>query len=78
MFGYVNLRITDVDFFCRDVNTFKSDVNIEQGNKVLDAKSLLSLINLDFTKPNKVEIFTENKYELDAFEDLIRRYKGEE
>ena len=77
MFDYVNLKITDVDFFCRDVNTFNAEINIGEGNKVLDAKSLLSLINLDFSKPIKVEIITDDSYELERFKDLLRRYGGE-
>ena len=75
MFGYVNLKITDVDFFCRDVNTFNAEINIGEDNKVLDAKSLLSLINLDFSKPIKVEILTHDCYELGRFEELIKMYK---
>lgn len=78
MVGYVNLKLSDVDFFCRDVNTFKSDVNAGEGNRVIDAKSLLSILTLDFSKPVKIEVITEDKYEIDAFKDLLRRYKGEE
>ena len=78
MVGYVNLKISDIDFFCRDVNTFKSDVNAGEGHRVIDAKSLLSLLTLDLSKPVKIEVITEDKYEIDAFKDLLRRYKGEE
>lgn len=78
MVGYVNLKISDIDFFCKDVNTFKSDVNAGEGNRVIDAKSLLSLLTLDLAKPVKIEVITEDKYEIDAFQDLLRRYKGEE
>ena len=75
MFDYIRLKMVDVDFFCRDVNTFKADINIGEGNRILDAKSLLSLINLDFNKPIKVEILSDDNYELGRFEELVKRYK---
>ncbi len=74
MIGYVKLRISDVDFFCRDVNYFKSDINIGEKNRMVDAKSLLSLLTLDLSQKNKVEIISDDEYELNLFADLLRRY----
>lgn len=47
MFGYIKLNITDIDSFCRDVNTFKADINAGEGNRLIDPKSLLSIMTLN-------------------------------
>lgn len=78
MVGYIVLKVTDIDHFCRDVNTFKADINAGEGNRVIDAKSLLSITTLDLSKQVRVEIITDDEYELDKFEDLLRRYGGDE
>lgn len=77
MTGYVKLNITDVDRFCRDANTFKSDINAGEGNRIIDPKSLLSIMTLDLLKKIKVEIITEDEYELGRFKELLEKYKGE-
>ncbi len=74
MIGYVKLKLSDVDFFCRDVNHFKSDINIGEKNRMVDAKSLLSLLTLDLSQKIKVEIISDDEYELNLFADLLRRY----
>lgn len=78
MIKYVKLKISDIDNFCRNMNTLEhSDINVGEGNVILDAKSLLSLITLDFTKDIRVEIITNNERELKLFEEILERYKGE-
>ena len=75
MTGYVKLNITDVDRFCRDVNTFKADINAGEGNRVIDPKSLLSIMTLDLLKKIRVEIITNDKYEIGRFKELLEKYK---
>lgn len=78
MIKYVKLKISDIDNFCRNMNTLEdSDINVGEGNIMLDAKSLLSLTTLDFTKDIKVEIITNDERELKLFEEILERYKGE-
>lgn len=77
MFGYVKLNITDVDRFCRDVNTFKADINAGEGNRVIDPKSILSIMTLDLLKKIRVEIITDDEYEIERFKELLNKYKGE-
>lgn len=75
MFKYINLKITDVDNFCKNMNTLKySDINVGERNHSIDGKSLLGLITLDFTKQIRVEIITNNEYELKLFEEILNRY----
>lgn len=77
MTGYVKLNIIDVDRFCRDVNTFKADINAGEGNRVIDPKSLLSIMTLNLLERIKVEIITDDDYEIDRFKELLEKYKGE-
>lgn len=78
MVKYVKLKISDIDNFCRNMNTLEhSDINVGEGNIILDAKSLLSLTTLDFTKDIKVEIITNDERELKLFEEILEKFKGE-
>lgn len=76
MVKYVKLNITDIDSFCRNMNTLEhSDINVGEGNVILDAKSLLSLTTLNFNKDIRVEIITNDKRDLKLFEEILERYK---
>lgn len=75
MVGYVKLNITDVDSFCKDVNTFKADINAGEGNRVIDPKSLLSIMTLDLLKKIRVEIITDDEYEINRFRELLNKYE---
>jgi len=76
MVKYVKLKVSDIDSFCRNMNTLEnSDINIGEGNVILDAKSLLSLTTLNFTKDIRVEIITNDENETRLFEEILERYK---
>lgn len=76
MVRYVKLKVSDIDSFCRNMNTLEnSDINIGEGNVILDAKSLLSLTTLNFTKDIRVEIITNDENETRLFEEILERYK---
>lgn len=75
MSGYIKLNITDVDNFCKDVNTFKADINAGEGNRIIDPKSLLSIMTLDLLKKIKLEIITEDDYEIGRFKELLEKYE---
>lgn len=76
MVGYVKLNLSDVDYFCRDVNTFKSNVYALEESKIINLKSLLSILTLDLTKQLEIKIDSEDRNELDAFKELMRIYGG--
>lgn len=42
--------IEEAKQFVSEMNEFPMDINIEDGHIVLDAKSLLAVLNLDFSK----------------------------
>lgn len=76
MVGYIKLNLSDVDYFCRDVNTFKSNVYALEESKIINLKSLLSILTLDLTKQLEIKIDSEDRNELDAFKELMRIYGG--
>lgn len=76
MVEHVRLKVSDVDNFCRNMNTLiHSDINIGEKNHIFDGKSLLALTTLDFTKDICVEIITDNEYELERFKEILKLYK---
>lgn len=78
MTAYVKLELTEVDSFCRNTNNIKSYIyaEVNEENKVVNMKSLLSILTLDLSKEIRVRIDSEDKRELDAFEEIIKRYGG--
>lgn len=75
----IKLDSREIDYFCNALNrSIKSKVTIGNDIKMLDAKSLLSLLTLDFNETHEIEIYTENDSEIELFKDLLRRYGGVE
>ena len=76
MTGKIKLQLNEVDYFCSKINTLDSDVYAKDSEKTIDIKSLLSILTLNLSEEIIVYIDSENKYELDAFKDIITRYGG--
>ena len=76
MTGHINLTIKDIDHFCRMANTIDADVNIGSGNRIFDAKSLISLLNLDMNVSNKIVLLSDNEEDIKKFKELLRIYGG--
>ena len=76
MIVYLKLNLSDVDYFCRDVNTIKSQVFAIEENKIINLKSLLSILTLDLNKQLKIKIDSRDEKELKAFKELMRIYGG--
>ncbi len=76
MTGKIKLQLNEVDYFCRNINTLDSYVYTKDSEKTINIKSLLSILTLNLSEEIIVCIDSENKYELDAFKDIITRYGG--
>lgn len=76
MIGYLKLELTDVDSFCRNINTFKSSVVAVEGNNTIYIKSLISLLTVDLSKEICVKIDSDDEKELKLFAEIIERYGG--
>lgn len=77
---FVRFENTDVARkFVDDVNTLPFDVNISEGSRIFDAKSLIAVMNLDFSKKFLVTPIIENKLsQITAFNDTLRKYEYKE
>ncbi len=52
----------------------ESDVDIKVERHICDAKSLLSFVAYDLSKPVTLEIHSDDKKEIEKFIDVIRNY----
>ncbi len=64
--------------FVRDVSSLPFDVNIADGSHIFDAKSIMAVLNLDFTKTFDVQPVNGNEDELAAFNGLMKKYERKE
>lgn len=57
----------DIKSFANTVVKYDSDVNIYQGSKSYDAKSIIAIFALDTSIPRFVEIISNDKEEIEDF-----------
>lgn len=76
MTGYLYLKLTYVDSFCNNINTFKSDIVAIKNGEEVYIKSLISMLTLDFSNEICVRIKSTDDYELKLFKEIIKRYGG--
>ena len=67
----------DVKNFVNDMMKLECDVNIVDGRRVLDAKSLLGVLNLDISKQFDTYCITDDENQRAIFNEIIKKYKGE-
>ena len=67
----------DATRFVSDVSEVKCDINITDGHIVLDAKSLIAVLTLDFSKEFQVEIISKDQEEIERFASLMEQYSPE-
>lgn len=72
----IRLRLVDVAEFVGITEGFKSDINIRAINNsiVVDAKSIMSVMWLDFGSKLVVEINSDDEEEIERFYEKIRKY----
>lgn len=74
----IRLRLVDVAEFVGITEGFKSDINIHSINNsiVVDAKSIMSVMWLDFSNKLFVDINSDDEEEIDRFYKKIIKYKA--
>lgn len=72
----IRLRLVDVAEFVGITEGFKSDINIHSINNsiVVDAKSIMSVMWLDFSNKLFVDINSNNEEEIERFNKEMERY----
>ena len=64
----------DLEEFINDMTNLNCDVNILDGHQVFDAKSLMTVVNLDIRKTFIVECVSDDEDQLKIFRERIEKY----
>jgi len=71
----INLNtINKVKEFCKDMNQFTSEIVIYRGRYIINAKSIMGIFSIDIRKSIIVEIYSDNKNEMELFDNIIEKY----
>ena len=70
----IKLKYEDLKEFIKITTSFESNIDIIKDRYVVDAKSLLGVISLDFTQPTMVVIHSVNEDEIVRFYDEMKRF----
>ena len=70
----IKLKYEDLKSFIKITTSFESNIDIIKDRYVVDAKSLLGVLSLDFTQPTMVVIHSVNEDEIVHFYDEMKRF----
>ena len=67
----IKLKYEDLKEFIKITTSFESNIDMIKDRYVVDAKSLLGVLSLDFTQPTMVVIHSVNEDEIVRFYDAM-------
>ena len=70
----IKLKYEDLKEFIKITTSFESNIDMIKDRYVIDAKSLLGVLSLDFTQPTMVVIHPINEDEIIHFYDEMKRF----
>lgn len=70
----IKLKYEDLKEFIKITTSFDSNIDMIKDRYVVDAKSLLGVLSLDFTQPTMVVIHSVNEDEIVRFYDAMKRF----
>lgn len=70
----IKLKYEDLKEFIKITTSFESNIDMIKDRYVIDAKSLLGVLSLDFTQPVTVVIHSVNEDEIIQFYDEMKRF----
>ena len=70
----IKLKYEDLKEFIQITTSFESNIDMIKDRYVVDAKSLLGVLSLDFTQPTMVVIHSVNEDEIVRFYDTMKRF----
>lgn len=70
----IKLKYEDLKEFIKITTSFESNIDIIKDRYVVDAKSLLGVLSLDFTQPTMVVIHSINEDETVHFYNAMKRF----
>ena len=68
----IKLKYEDLKEFIKTTTSFESNIDMIKDRYVVDAKSLLGVLSLDFTQPTMVVIHSVNEDEIVRFYDAMK------
>ena len=71
----IKLKYEDLKEFIKTTESFESDIDIVKGRYVVDAKSIMGILSLDFSKDIFVKIHSNNEDEIIRFLDAMKKFK---
>ena len=71
----IKLKYEDLKEFIKITTSFESNIDMIKDRYVVDAKSLLGVLSLDFTQPTMVVIHSINEDEIVHFYDEMKRFE---
>lgn len=71
----IKLNYEDLKEFIKITTSFESNIDMIKDRYVIDAKSLLGVLSLDFTQPTMVVIHSVNEDEIVRFYDAMKRFE---
>lgn len=70
----IKLKYEDLKEFIKITTSFESNIDMIKDHYVIDAKSLLGILSLDFTQPTTIVIHSANEDEIVRFYDEMKRF----
>ena len=71
----IKLKYEDLKEFIQITTSFESNIDMIKDRYVIDAKSLLGVLSLDFTQSTMVVIHSVNEDEIVQFYDEMKRFE---
>ena len=70
----IKLKYEDLKEFIKITTSFESNIDMIKDRYVIDARSIMGIMSLDFTKPTMVVIHSANEDEIVKFLDAMKRF----
>lgn len=67
--------INDAKDFIVTINKLNSEVDARYGVRVVDAKSMLGLLNVSHCKPLEMTIYSDDENEINEFAEICKKYE---
>lgn len=74
----IKLEYGELKTFVNIVTGFESDIDIVKGRYTVDAKSIMGILSLDFSKDIEVRLHSENEEEIARFKKMMEVFKRSE
>ena len=70
----IKLKYEDLKEFIKITTSFESNIDMIKDRYVIDARSIMGIMRLDFTQPTMVVIHSVNEDEIVRFYDEMKRF----